>query len=359
MATTKQTQEDTGTQKKSAGPQEETAEIRPVSGAETGWVMDPQQAADTTRRMVENATPEEAELERLKHLDTEREKELLEQQTQAQRQQVEQQVDFAVEQGVKELKRNEADAQEQFQTQRDQIAADELRALDNQALYAEARGDRGGLGQAQYASIQNTAAANRMRVSQAQTKLSTDTARQIEDLRAQGEFQKADKLLAVTQNYLSQLMQLEQWAKEMNLSVDQFNAQLTQWELQYRLSVKQFLTETELSAARQTGAFSDGTLTFDAQSQLRKELAEAGKAMIELGLDPTPQQLAAMGWTQDQFNAYKSMLEEEHYYAGSGGWGGGKKKTSSTTVKKPGGGTMQGNTMGGGSKVNTSLAATR
>ena len=45
---------------------------------------------------------------------------------------------------------------------------------------------------------------------QAQTKLSTDTARQIADLRAQGEFEKADALLELNQTYLSKLMEIQQ-----------------------------------------------------------------------------------------------------------------------------------------------------
>jgi hypothetical protein len=78
----------------------------------------------------------------------------------AQKQQSENQINYAVEQGVNDLTRAEEDAQAQFQTQRDQIAANERQDLDNSALYSEMRGDRGGIGQAQYNSIQNTAATN-------------------------------------------------------------------------------------------------------------------------------------------------------------------------------------------------------
>ena len=126
--------------------------------------------------------------ERIEHVDTETLKNMLQQIVDTQRQQTEQKTDYTVENGIKELTRALEDAAKQYDTQRNQAAADEAAALDNQALYAEARGDRGGIGQAQYASIQNTAAMNRRAVNDAQVKLSTDTARQIEDLRAQGEF---------------------------------------------------------------------------------------------------------------------------------------------------------------------------
>ena len=78
----------------------------------------------------------------------------------------------------------------------------EARAQDNQALYAEWRGDKGGIGAVQYAAVQNAAMEQRRAVNQAQTKLSTDTARRIADLRSQGEFEKADALLELNQAYL-------------------------------------------------------------------------------------------------------------------------------------------------------------
>lgn len=151
-------------------------------------------------------------------------------------------IDYAVEQAVKELERAEADAQGDFKEQQEQIARDEMQGMDNSALYAELRGDKGGIGKEQYSSIQNTAAQNRLAVSQAQTKLSTDTARQIEDLRAQGEFQKADAALEVAQNYLSQLISLEQWATEYNLSTAQFQQAVKQWEAEFQASMDQLLT---------------------------------------------------------------------------------------------------------------------
>ena len=105
----------------------------------------------------------------------------------AAREQQEKSIDYATNQGVAELQRAQEDAKQAYQTQRNQVAAAEQRALDNQALYAESRGDRGGIGAAQYAAIQNTAAINTLAVNQQQTKLATDTARQIADLRARGE----------------------------------------------------------------------------------------------------------------------------------------------------------------------------
>ena len=174
---------------------------------------------------------------RVDNVNIDQERAMLDQLTEAQRQQAILQADRAVQTGTTDLQRQMQNAQEQFNTQKNQIDIDEQRALDNQALYAEARGDRGGIGQAQYNTIQNTAATNRLAVQQEQTQLATDTARQIADLRSQGEFEKANQLLSISQNYLGQLMDLYTWAKEANIGIDEFNLQVAQWEENYKLSL--------------------------------------------------------------------------------------------------------------------------
>lgn len=242
--------------------------------------------------------------ERLEHIDTKDMEDMLQQITDSQKEQSQNAIDYNVKQGIDNLNRAMEDAAQQYQTERNQVAADEATALDNQELYAEARGDRGGIGEAQYASIQNNAAQNRLAVNQAQTKLATDTARQVEDLRAQGEFQKADELLSITQSYLSQLMSLKQWATETNLSVDEFNSKLQQWVDEFKMSAQQFLTNTELSAAGLTGMFADGSRTLAAQNELINALATSGNALLQAGIMPTKQQLNAMGMTEAQAQLY-------------------------------------------------------
>lgn len=214
------------------------------------------------------------------------------------------QAEYATKTGIDELKRAEEDAQAQFQTQRDQIEASRAKASDNQVLYNERRGDRGGIGAAQYDSIANTAAQNQLAVNQAQVKLSTDTARQIADLRAQGEFQKADALLQLSQTYLQQLISIQQWGAEFNLSVDQFNKQIEQWNYEYELKVadllgsyrgqqtlasKQYDFDREYKTAGLTGTFR-GQQTLEA----RAALAEAGIALAQAGIQPSASQLEAM-----------------------------------------------------------------
>ena len=255
-----------------------------------------------------------------KKADTGKFKDYLDQWLSAAQEQQTGKIDYATEQGVKELQRAEEDAKDKFQAQRDQVDVDEARAKDNQALYAEARGDKGGIGQSQYDAIMNTAAQNRLQVNSAQTKLSTDTARQIADLRAQGEFEKADALLTLSQNYLSQLMSLEQWALEYNLSVDQFNASLDQWKAQYEMQVSEI-----------TGTFR-GSPTFSAAQAERSTLASAGEALLKMGIMPSADQLAAMGLTNQQA---KSYIAASQIQASAKGVSGGATSTTGSGAGVP------------------------
>ena len=230
----------------------------------------------------------------------------LDQWYQSAQQQQQSAIDYATNQGILDLRRAQQDAEAQFQTQRNQIAIDEAKAKDNQALYAEARGDKGGIGAAQYDAIMNTAAQNRLQVNSAQTKLATDTSRQIADLRAQGEYEKADALLTLSQQYLSQLMSLEQWAAEYNLSVAQFNASLQQWQAEYELKVADLLGSyngQQTLSAKQF-EFNQQQYADEQQAAQEKKLASAGEILLAAGILPSASQLAAMGMTETEAQSY-------------------------------------------------------
>ena len=233
------------------------------------------------------------------------------------------QIDYAVNKGVNDLQRAEEDAKGQFQTQRNQVDADEARNLDNASLYAELRGDRGGIGQQQYSSVQNNAAQNRQTVNSAQVKLATDTQRQIADLRAQGEFQKADKLLEISQSYLQQLVSIEQWAAEYDLSAAQFNESIRQWEKEY-----------ELSVANLMGTY-NGQQTLSARNAQASDLASAGKALLSAGILPSAEQAEAMGYTIPQLQLMLSQQQagETTGSSGGGSYSGGSSSSSSGSGK--------------------------
>lgn len=176
---------------------------------------------------------------RLGYADVSASRTLLEQARDAGLAQAEAKTDYAVAQGVNALREAWEEAEARYQVQQGQIAADEARARDNQALYAAARGDRGGIAAAQYDSVSNAAMQNRAAADTARTQLAADTARGMADLRARGEFEKADALLNLTQQYLSQLMGLENRAAEYNLSVAKFNAGLDEWAAEYAYRLQQ------------------------------------------------------------------------------------------------------------------------
>lgn len=235
--------------------------------------------------------------------------------------------DYAVSEGVKELERAEADAQQQFQVQQNINDRDERRTLDNQALYMEARGDRGGIGHAQYGEIQAQAMANRQSINTARTKLSTDTARQIADLRARGEFQKADSLLKLTQTYLDKLTSLQQWQAEYKLGQDQFNAQLDHWQQEFELSVGQM-----------TGSYK-GQPTYAAQQKDKEMQLQMGLQLLKNGIRPSASQQAAMGMTDVQIDAYLKEYQQNKQlrsYRGSSGYRGSGGRRGSSGSKRPG-----------------------
>lgn len=257
----------------------------------------------------------------------------LEQWYQNAQQQQQNTVDFGTNQAILELLRNKQDAEAQYQEQRNQIAIDEAKAKDNQALYAESRGDKGGIGAAQYDAIMNTAAQNRLAVNSAQTKLATDTSRQIADLRAQGEYEKADALLTLSQQYLSQLMSLEQWAAEYNLSVAQFNASLKQWQAEYDLKVADLLGSyngQKTMSAKQF-EFTQQQYQDSLKADQEKKLASAGEILLAAGIMPSASQLAAMGMTETDAQSYitaqKVAAAAGKRGKGNGGGGGGGGET--------------------------------
>lgn len=275
------------------------------SGGTSKDAADTGLAAYQTYQMVNQAKKAvnglNGNLSRLSGVDPEFERNLLSAAKEAAIRQAYQASDYAVDKGVKELQRNQEDAQLGFKNQLKQIDADERNALDNQVLYAEARGDRGGIGKEQYSAVQNAAMNNRYNVSLAQAKLATDTGRQIADLRAQGEFEKADKLLDISQDYLTKLMNLEKWADEENIGVDKFNIELEKWEKDYAFDAAKYVNDIELDVANATGAFASGIPTAKRQQQMTDNLVSAGKAMMQAGLTPTSEQLEAMGWSEPQY----------------------------------------------------------
>ena len=239
---------------------------------------------------------------------------LLDQWKTASETQKQQRIDEATRAQESALRQNLSDSTKALETQRNRSDAEAARALDNSALYAELRGDRGGIGQAQYQAIQAAALQNRAGFREAQTRLAADTARQIAELRARGEFEKADALLQVGQDYLTQLIKLRQWDADWQESQEKQRTALEQWEKNY-----------ELNRAKVTGEL-DGVPTFTAkktaqdqftayakqqlsrQDREQEQQADAAALLLKAGVVPDEQQLKALGLTSRQAKDYIQSL---------------------------------------------------
>ena len=231
-------------------------------------------------------------------------------------------IDYAVAKAVADLERALADAQPQFKEQAESVDRNARQTMDNSALYAEMRGDKGGIGQEQYNSIQNTQAQNHLTVQQAQTKLATDTQRQIADLRAQGEFEKADAALQITQQYLQQLIGLEQWAAEYNLSVEQFNQSVRQWEAEYNMAMQPFQTGVNQWQAEFDAAQNQWQQQFDYGK--KSDMANLGWALLEAGVPLSPEQMDAMDIDANQASQILMQAQLESALKGTKGTGDDK-----------------------------------
>lgn len=199
-------------------------------------------------------------------------------------------IDYTVQQAVDELTRAQEDAQKGFETQRNQVNIDEAQARDAQVLYAAARGDRGGITARQYDSISNTAANNRHAIAEAQQKLATDTARQIADLRAQGEFEKADALLQIAQQQLAQLWELQQYNDNLLLQEQQLAMQESTITGSYggQLTLDAQLAQREWEQALKEW-------DYNTAQQEREWAYQIAMQSIQAGVTPTADILAAAG----------------------------------------------------------------
>ena len=210
-------------------------------------------------------------------------RDLTNQWAEAQQQQVNNQIDFATNQAITEKQRALDDAQPEFQKQLSQLDIDTARAMANSAFYAEARGDRGGIGQSQYNEVQAAALQNKQAIQTARTKLATDTARDIADLRAKGEFEKADKMMTIGQQVLAKLYEIEKLSSDFEISQEQA-------AYEREMALKNY----ELQKANITGVL-DGEQTLAAQKYDQETAAELAYALIKQGLPVSNELLQAAG----------------------------------------------------------------
>lgn len=250
-------------------------------------------------------------------------------------------IDYTVQQAVDELNRAQEDAQKGFADQRNKVNIEEAQARDAEVLYAAARGDRGGITGRQYNSINNTAANNRAAINQAQQQLATDTARQIADLRAQGEFEKADALLQIAQQQLAQLWELQQYNDNLIMQEQQMAMQESQLTGQYngtptidvQLADREFDYNVQQAQREWEQALKE--YNFNVSQSEREWAYEIAMQSISAGIVPTADILSAAGidsnTASQMASIYKASLTASKKTTGGGATA--TKKMTLTTAQ--------------------------
>ncbi len=205
-------------------------------------------------------------------------------------------IDRATRAAVEREEAAAAQRERELDSERDRIEIEGAQAKDASALYSELRGDRGGLGRAQYDSVLNETARERAQLARARQELAASAARNIASLQAEGEYEKAEKLMKLAQDKLSAVTKEQHWAAEYGSEQLQFSAKLNQW-----------LAEFENDAVKLTGRQPDGELTIEA----RRQLASLGRAMLDKGMVPNAEQLEAMGISEAAAREYIAKVELE------------------------------------------------
>lgn len=252
-------------------------------------------------------------------------------------------IDYTVQQAVDELTRAQEDAQKGFADQRNKVNIEEAQARDAEVLYAAARGDRGGITGRQYNSINNTAANNRAAINQAQQQLATDTARQIADLRAQGEFEKADALLQIAQQQLAKLWELQQYNDNLIMQEQQMAMQESQLTGQYNgtptVDVQMADREFDFNAQMAQREWEQALKEYNYNvSQAEREWAyEIAMQALQTGTMPSADILAAAGidsnTASQMASIYKASLTASKGNSGGGGGTTAAKKMTLTTAQ--------------------------
>ena len=238
-------------------------------------------------------------------------------------------IDYTVQQAVDELNRAQEDAQKGYADQRNKVNIEEAQARDAQVLYAAARGDRGGITGRQYDSISNTAANNRAAINQAQQQLATDTARQIADLRAQGEFEKADALLQIAQQQLAQLWELQKYNDNLILQEQSQAMQESSITGSYngtptidvQLADREFNYNVQAAEREWQQALKEWD--YNTAQQEREWAYEIAMQSIQAGIVPDASTLAAAGIDSSTASQMASIYKASLTAKSSGGGGGG------------------------------------
>ena len=186
-------------------------------------------------------------------------------------------IDQKTNQDINKAQRTYEDSLGDYKKQYRDATTDMYQGMDNAALTADTSGRYGGMATAQVNSIQNDYQRQRQQLALQQQKLATDTAREIEDLRAQGEFDKADALLKARQQEFQALY-------EDAVRVDE--NQYSNWKYDNTLQRE------------------DEAIDREQKQNDKAYLQKLGQSFMSMGVMPSTAMLEAMGLNQATAQLY-------------------------------------------------------
>jgi hypothetical protein len=250
----------------------------------TGSIQNKQLVSDNNPSTVDGVTPsaDSISADDAKNTNTKSYADKINSQWAAYMQQQNNNIDQQTQQNVNKAQRSYADSLSSYRKQYGDATTDMYQGMDNAALTADVSGQRGGMATAQVNSVQNQYQQQRQQLALQQQKLATDTAREIEDLRAQGEFDKADALLKARQQQFQQLY-------EDAVRVDE--NQYSNWQYDNTL-------ERE-----------DQSIQRDQQNADKEYLQKLGQGFLNLGVMPSESMLTAMGMSQATAQLYINAVQ--------------------------------------------------
>lgn len=207
--------------------------------------------------------------------------------------------DAAVSDATSNLSQLEDAAGQRYAAMRDSAQSDYQENIALRDAIEQNNGNRQQIGHSQYGMLENSRDVQMAGINEAQSQLTRDIAREIYDLRAQGEYEKANNALAAGQAKLQQMYE-DQMRRDLNLRSN----------YQYQLGLQR---EDDQNAMK--------------QSETDKAwLRSMGEQLMSKGVMPTDDMLSAMGITSDAASSY--MFGLGFYGYGYGGYGGGGGRSS-------------------------------
>lgn len=209
--------------------------------------------------------------------------------------------DSAVKEGVKELQALEAVSNNAYAQAEAAATRDYRELLDTRRGMEQNNGNRQMIGESQFGEPEASYGNALDSVRAAQAKMTRDVARQVSDLRAQGEYQKANAALQAAQQSLTQ-QYADALRRDMNLR--------SNYEYQTAIDREDAAIEREQSATDKAW------------------LREMGMTLLQQGIMPDGTMLEAMGISSETANSVIAQAKLSRY-SGGGGGGSGKKGSSS------------------------------